>query len=175
MSSLLLLVALWAAIGIPVLVRYAREGREIPMEQFQRAMGALQGSASAAGPAGGTSRPTAARRRAVSTLLFLPGLGLAVVGTVVEDASMLAVAVALVNLGTVHRLLALGVDRTHARPAARVLPPSVPLPPAPLEPPFEPGVDERAGDGQTWGDGWQIVGAEPRGVRDLVLVDADVP
>ena len=35
-------------------------------------------------------------------------------------------------------------------------------------------ADEGAGDAQPWGDGWQIIGPEPRGIHDLVLVDADV-
>ena len=175
MPSIVLLGALWAFVGIPVAVRFLQDRREVPMTQFQRAMGALQGPGP--GP-DGPSAPTSgvdrlSRRRLVSTLTYAPGVLLALAGLFRGDSSMLAVAVALVNPGTAHRLLGLTVDRGAGRRASRPRP----LPtfgPAPLEPPFHPGVDEGPGDAQTWGDGWQIISPEPRGVHDLVLVDADV-
>jgi len=139
-------------------------------------MGALQG------PGPGADGPLLAastvdrmsRRRLVSTLTYLPGVLLVLAGLLRDDSSMLAVAVALVNLGTAHRLLGIRVDRSASRAASRPRPPLPRFGPAPLELPFQPGIDEGAGDAQTWGDGWQIISPEPRGVDDLVLVDADV-
>lgn len=175
MSTMLLLGAVWALVGVPMGVRYQREHRSMPMEEFQRAIEALQGPGPTPdGPIGdGPGVDAAARRRVVSTLTYLPGAILGLVGVVVTNTGMLGVAVALLNLGTAHRLIGVWVDRSHRRRPRGVPSPYV-LPPAPLERPFDPGVDERAGDGQTWGDGWQIIGAEPGGVHDLVLVDADV-
>ena len=176
MPSIVLIGALWALVGIPVVVRFLQDRREVPMTQFQRAMGALQGSGPDAegAPASTGSVNAIARRRLVSTLTYLPGIGLGVVGAVMGDPSTLAVAVALVNLGTAHRLLAVAVDRSNRKAAARPRPPLLAFGPARLEPPFEPGVDEGPGDAQTGGDGWQIIRPEPRRIDDLVLVDADV-
>ena len=174
MFTILLLGAIWALVGVPMAVRYAQERRSMPMEEFQRAIEALQGPGPTRdGPTGdGPGVDVASRRRLVSTLTYLPGAILGLVGLVVVDSAMLVAAVGLINLGTAHRLLGVRVDRSRRR--LPVVPQPYVLPPAPLEPPFEPRVDEHAGDGQTWGDGWKIIGPEPRGVRDLVLVDADV-
>jgi hypothetical protein len=174
MPSIVLLGLLWAVVGIPVAVRFLHDRREVPMTQFQRAMGALQGPGPGAdGPlAAASAVDRIARRRLVSTLTYAPGVLLALVGLLRDDSSMLAVAVALVNLGTAHRLLGIRVDRGANQPSR-----PRPLPtfgPAPLELPFQPPIDERAGDAQTGGDGWQIISPEPRSVHDLVLVDADV-
>lgn len=148
------------------------------MDEFQRAMGAL------GGPRTGANGPSApvrldARRRLVSTLTYVPGAALATVGAVAERPGILTAAVALLNLGTVHRLLAMSVDRANRRagpvPARRV--PArqrLDFGPAPLELPFDPGVDQRSSDAQTGWDRGQIVWPEPRGVDDLVLVDSDV-
>ena len=176
MPSIVLLGLIWALVGIPVLVRFLQDRREVPMTQFQRAMGALQG------PGPGSDGPLAAastvdrmsRRRLVSTLTYAPGVLLVLTGLVRDDSSMLAVAVALVNLGTAHRLMGIRVDRAAGPAAARPRPPLPTFGPAPLEPPFHPRVDERPSDAQTGGDGWQIISPEPRSVHDLVLVDADV-
>lgn len=177
MSSLALLGAVWALFGVPMVVRGVNDRRELPMEEFQRAMGALQGSAASTDGPMATDFRTTARRRTVSILMYAPGLVLVALGAAMQDTGVLTVAVAMLNLGTAHRLIGVAVDRSRRRPrAVASIPPLMHLPPAPLgaEPPFQPAVDQGAGDGQTWGDGWQIVGTEPRGVRDLVLVDADV-
>ena len=168
MGTVLLLAVLWALVGVPLIVRYLQERRALPMEEFQRAMGALQ--TPVPGPFR-LGRRTAGRRRLVSTLTYVPGLVLLGVGLVRGDTSMMAVGLSLVNLGTSHRLIALSVDRSHARQAQSAL--GI----AALSSPgfaLDPGVDEGAGDAQTWGDGWQIIGPEPRRIDDLVLVDADV-
>jgi hypothetical protein len=169
MGTVLLLAVLWAVVGIPLVVRHLQERRALPMEEFQRAMGALQ-------PANaetlGLGRRTAGRRRLVSTLTYLPGLALLGVGIAMSDTSMMAVGLSLVNLGTAHRLIALSVDRSHARQARAAL--GIAAVPSPTGLALDPGIDEPAGDAQTWGDGWQIIGPEPRRVDDLVLVDADV-
>ena len=168
MATVGLLGALWALVGIPLVVRYLQERRELPMEEFQRAMGALQTT----GPGAlGRGRRTAGRRRLVSTLAYVPGVAMVALGLGLDDTTMLAAGLTLVNLGTAHRLIALVVDRTHLR---RLSPLNVrmPLPAATFA--FDPGVDERAGDAHTGGDGWQIIGPEPRRVDDLVLVDANV-
>jgi hypothetical protein len=176
MPSIVLLGLLWALVGIPVAVRFLQDRREVPMTQFQRAMGALQGPGPGAdGPvAGGSAVDRLSRRRLVSTLTYAPGVLLVLAGLILDDSSMLAVAVALVNLGTAHRLLGIRVERAASRAVNRPRPPLPTFGPAPLEPPFEPRVDQVPGDAQTWGDGWQIIRPEPRSVDDLVLVDADV-
>lgn len=172
MISIALLGALWAVVGIPLVVRHLQERRDVPMTQFQRAMGALQTTDDT-----GRTFDLQARRRLVSVLLYCPGLVLGLLGLAVGDGPVIAVAVAFVNLGTAHRLQGLRVDRAHRRAvqhaARRSAQPFV-LPPARLELPFEPSVDEGPGDAQTRGDGWQIIRPEPLGVDDLVLVDADV-
>ena len=168
MATVGLLGALWALVGIPLVVRYLQERRELPMEEFQRAMGALQTS----GPGAlGLGRRTAGRRRLVSTLSYVPGTVMVSVGLGVHDTTMVAVGLVLVNLGTAHRLIAVVVDRAHLR---RLSPLNVrmPLPSAALA--LDPSVDERPGDAHPGGDGWQIIGAEPGRVEDLVLVDANV-
>jgi hypothetical protein len=174
MFTMLMLGAIWALVGVPMGIRHARERRSAPMEEFQRAISALQGPGpTPAGPLGsGPGVDVVSRRRIVSTLTYLPGAVLGLVGLVVGDSGMLTAAVGLLNVGTAHRLVGLRIDKVRRR--TPVLPRPYVLPPAPLEPPFDPGVDERSGDGQTWGDGWKIIGPEPRGIRDLVLVDADV-
>jgi hypothetical protein len=179
MFTFVLLAALWVIVGAPVVVRHLRERRSLPMEEFQRAINALQQSPGLlpGGPVGPTqaSIDAAARRRTVSTLVYGSACVLAVVGLATGDTGSLTAAVLVGNLGTGHRLLAMRLDRAHRRTRARrstALP--YVLPPAPLEPPFDPGVDQVSGDGQTWGDGWQIIRPEPLGVDDLVLVDADV-
>jgi hypothetical protein len=178
MFTFVLLAALWVVVGAPVVVRHLHERRALPMEEFQRAINALQTPGPLpGGPLGPTqaSIDAAARRRTISTLFYGSACVLAAVGALTSDAGTLTGAVVVGNLGTAHRLLAMRLDRAHRRTRARrasVLP--YVLPPAPLEPPFDPGVDEVTGDGQTWGDGWQIVRPEPLGVDDLVLVDADV-
>ena len=172
MSTVAVLGIVWALVGVPLVVRVFQERRPLPMEEFQRAMGALQTH-----NGNGIGVHRAQRRRLISTLTYSPGLGLLVVGLVMRDTAVLAVALALVNLGTAHRLLAVAVDRaSRLRPA-----PAVPVASAVVHQPIvatnghslDPGVDELAGDAQTWGDGWQIIGPEPRRVDDLVLVDAD--
>jgi hypothetical protein len=168
MTTVALLGVLWALVGIPLVVRYLQERRALPMEEFQRAMGALQ----TAGPVPtGLGRRTAGRRRLVSALTYIPGLVLIAVGLPRRDTSMLAAGLSLVNLGTAHRLIALRVDRAHARQAQAALGIAA-LSPAPFA--FDPRVDEVAGDAHARGDGWQIIGPEPRRIDDLVLVDADV-
>jgi hypothetical protein len=183
MSSVAVLGVVWALVGVPLMVRLAQERRALPMEQFQRAMGALQGPLpTPSGPAG-ASVDTAARRRLVSTLTYAPGLVLLAVGVAMGDSSVMAVSLALVNLGTAHRLLGLAVDRSrrpvglaalgnithrmngHTNGTGRSGNGTHPV---------EPGVDEPSGDAQTWGDGWKIIGPEPRRMDDLVLVDADL-
>jgi hypothetical protein len=182
MFTFALLVALWVVVGLPLAVRSYHERKAVPMEQFQRAIHALQGPGPTAdGPIAGRAAAlqAAARRRLVSTFTYLPGLVIAVIGAIRSDAATLAAAVVLVNLGTAHRLLAVRLDRTYRRRARRLAERYV-LPPAPAgaEPysavTVDPAVDEGPGDGQTWGDGWQIIRPEPRGIDDLVLVDADV-
>jgi hypothetical protein len=185
MSTVAVLGLVWALVGVPLIVRVFQERRPLPMEEFQRAMGALQTQVGVPG----SSVRTAQRRRLVSTLTYAPGLGLLVVGLAVGDSAVLAVALALVNLGTAHRLVALAVDRS-----ARLRPPApgssgVPSPglqatessgavspglPANGLHAVDPRVDEPAGDAHAWGDGWQIIRPEPRRVDDLVLVDADL-
>jgi hypothetical protein len=168
MGTVLLLGVLWAVVGIPLVVRHLQERRALPMEEFQRAMGALQPPNG--GPLG-LGRRTAGRRRLVSTLTYLPGLVMLGVGIGMTDTSMMAVGLSLVNLGTAHRLIALRVDRSHARQARAALGIAAASPTGLA---LDPIVDEATGDAQTWGDGWQIIGPEPRRIDDLVLVDADV-
>ena len=182
MSSVAVLGVVWALVGVPLIVRFMHERRALPMEQFQRAMGALQGPMPTAyGPVGGAV-DTAVRRRLVSKLTYAPGLVLLAVGIAMSDSSVMAVSLALVNLGTAHRLLGLTVDRgrrpvglaalgnvTHATNGQHANGRSANGSHA-----VQPVVDEAAGDAQTWGDGWKIIGPEPRRVDDLVLVDADV-
>jgi hypothetical protein len=187
MFTFVLLVALWVVVGLPLAVRSYQERKTVPMEQFQRAIHALQGPGPTAdGPISGKAAAlqAAARRRLVSTFTYLPGAVIALIGAIRADAATLAAAVVLVNLGTAHRLLAVRLDRKYRRRARRLAQRYVLTPaPAGAEPyaaePFsavavDPGVDEAAGDGQTWGDGWQIIRPEPGGIDDLVLVDADV-
>src|SRR4051812_14259143 len=112
MTSIALLGALWAVVGIPLVVRHLQDRREVPMTQFQRAMGALQ---TADAPTTGSSFDPMARRRLVSALTYTPGVALGILGAALGDAGVLAVAVAFVNLGTAHRLLGLTVDRSHRR------------------------------------------------------------
>lgn len=168
MSRVAVLVVLWALVGVPLLVRYLQERRALPMEEFQRAMGALQPPRARGF---GLGRRTAGRRRLVSTLTYAPGALLLLVGLPIRDTPVLAIGLVLVNLGTAHRLVALVVDRGHTRSMA-AHPVMFELAPTGLA--FDPVVDEGAGDAHAWGDGWQIIGPEPRGVHDLVLVDADV-
>ncbi len=188
MSSVAVLGVVWALLGVPLAVRFVQERRSLPMEEFQRAMGALQGPGPTPwGPAAGTAVDIASRRRLVSTLTYVPGLALLVAGIVTDDTSVLAVSLALVNLGTAHRLIGLTVDRSHWHTR-----------PTPLSPlgngsngtyggpssngngsssnghTPHPVVDEPTSDAQTWGDGWKIIGPEPRRMDDLVLVDADL-
>jgi hypothetical protein len=167
MTTVAVLGLVWALVGVPLVVRYLQERRELPMEEFQRTMGALQSP----GPMpGGLGRRTAERRRLVSTLTYVPGLVLLAAGLLKSDTTMLAAGLSLMNLGTAHRLVAVVVDRTH--PRRWPVPPPSGLSPTVF--PFDPGIDEVAGDAHAWGDGWQVIGAEPRRVDDLVLVDADV-
>jgi hypothetical protein len=168
MGTVLLLAVVWAVVGIPLVVRHLQERRALPMEEFQRAMDALQTPAL---ERLGLGRRTAGRRRLVSTLTYAPGLCVLAVGIGLTDTSMMAVGLSLVNLGTAHRLVALSIDRAHGRQARAALGIAAPSPMS-LAP--DPRVDQAPGDAQTWGDGWQIIGPEPRGVHDLVLVDADV-
>jgi hypothetical protein len=163
MSTVVVLGVLWALAAVPLIVRSLNERRELPMEEFQRAMGALQGPGV---PTDGLGPRTAGRRRLVSVLTYTPGVALLGFGVPTQDATVLAVGLALVNLGTAHRLAALVVDSTHPRP----LSPSVSAIPFA----FEPIVDEGPGDAHAGGDGWQIIWTEPRRVDDLVLVDANV-
>jgi hypothetical protein len=167
MITVAVLGVVWALVGVPLVVRYLQERRELPMEEFQRTMGALQAPGSVPG---GLGRRTAGRRRLVSTVTYAPGLVLLAIGLPRSDMGMLAAGLSLVNLGTAHRLIAVVVDRTH--PRRWPLPPPSGLSPTAF--PFEPGIDEVAGDAHAWGDGWQIIGPEPRRIDDLVLVDADV-
>ncbi len=163
MSTVAVLGVVWALVGVPLGVRALQERRSLPMEEFQRAMGALQ--TQGPNPWGvGPGLQAARRRRLVSTLTYSPGLSLLAVGLVLGDTAVLTVGLALVNLGTVHRLVAVAVDRS----ARRRLPVLV-SPPLPLD----PGIDEASGDAHAGGDGWQIIDPEPRRVEDLVLVDAD--
>lgn len=172
MHSVVLIAALWVVVGIPAFVRFLQERREVPMTDFQRAMGALRGSGTDSGSPGAIA--LGSRRRLVSTLTYVPGVVLVVVGALRDDTGMLATSVGLFNLGTLHRLLAVRIDRSSRRSAPRKTAPLLDFGPARLEPPFEPGVDQGPGDAQSWGDGWQIIGPEPRRVDDLVLVDANV-
>ena len=171
MSSVAVIGVVWALVGVPLVVRVLQERRPLPMEEFQRAMGALQ--TSGGGPWGvGPGIHAVRRRRLVSTLTYSPGLGLLVVGLAVSDTAVLAVGLALVNLGTAHRLVAIAVDRAARRRPPVLVPPPTVLASAPLT--LDPGVDQPPGDAHAWGDGWQIVDPEPRRVEDLVLVDADL-
>lgn len=181
MSTVAVLGGLWVLVGFPLVLRYVNDRRSLPMEEFQRAMGALSDSAAN----GHTSHPSfpraARRRRLISTLTYVPGAAFAVAGMVLDDDVVMAAGVALGNLGTVHRLAALNVERARRRWARPVLggKPVAPLSPSvpSLEQsgrPGDPGVDEGPGDAHAGGDGWQIIGPEPRRVDDLVLVDADV-
>jgi hypothetical protein len=186
MSSVAVLGVVWALVGVPLMVRFAQERRSLPMDRFQRAMGALQGPLpTPAGPVG-ANVDTAARRRLVSTLTYAPGVALLAVGVATGDSSVMAVSLALVNLGTAHRLLGLTVDRSH-RPVGLAALGTVTHrmnghrangnghgPSGSGTHPLEPGIDEASGDAQTWGDGWKIISPEPRRMDDLVLVDADV-
>ena len=184
MSSVAVLGVVWALVGVPLMVRLAQERRALPMEQFQRAMGALQGPLPTPNGPVGANVDTAARRRLVSTLTYAPGLALLAVGIAMGDSSVIAVSLALVNLGTAHRLIGLAVDRSrrpvglaalgnithkmhghHGNGTGRSGNGSHPV---------DPGIDETSGDAQTWGDGWKIIGPEPRRMNDLVLVDADL-
>jgi hypothetical protein len=198
MSTVAVLGLVWALVGVPLVVRVVQDRRPLPMEEFHRAMGALSGpgpTPSGPVPGAATSVQAAARRRLISTLTFSPGLSLTAVGVVLQDASVIAVGLCLVNLGTLHRLIALGVDQRHPRPVVLGGPapssgmvntigtpttPAMPtFGPAPIElaaseRAIDPGVDEGAGDAQLGGYGWQIVSPEPARVDDLVLVDADV-
>ena len=180
MSTVAVLGVVWALVGVPLVVRVVQDRRPLPMEEFQRAMGALSTPGTTPdGPLPGmaTSVHTAERRRLISMLTFAPGLSLTLVGVGLEDTSVIAVALGLVNLGTIHRLIALHVDRRHPRPPA--VGPTVRLGPAPIELPaseraLQPGIDQGPGDAQTRGYGWQIVSPEPRSIDDLMLVDADL-
>jgi hypothetical protein len=209
MFTFVLLAVLWVVVGTPVVARHLHERRALPMEEFQRAINALQTPGPLpGGPVGPTqaSIDAAARRRTISALVYGSACVLAAVGAITSDTGTLTAAVIVGNLGTGHRLLAMRLDRAHRRTRARRSTPVVPyvLPPAPRgaeplgeatsdgpvvvlgegrplpsthlasTPPFEPRIDEVTGDGQTWGDGWQIIRPEPLGVDDLVLVDADV-
>jgi hypothetical protein len=177
MFTFVLLGALWLGVCVPVATRHLHERRALPMEEFQRAIEALQTPGPLpGGPLGPTqaSVDAATRRRTVSTLVYGSGLILAAAGLATRDTTTLTAAVLVGNLGTGHRLLAMRVDKVRRRTRRRAKAIPYVLPPAPLEPPFEPGIDEVAGDGQTWGDGWQVIRVEPLGVDDLVLVDADV-
>jgi hypothetical protein len=179
MSSMAVLGVVWALVGVPLVVRLVQDRRPLPMEEFHRAMGALSGPGpTPSGPVPGmvTSVVTAERRRLISRLTFAPGLGLTAIGVGMQDTSVIAVGLSLVNLGTLHRLIALAVDRRQRRP---VVIPVVTFGPAPVElaaseRALHPGVDQGAGDAQLRGYGWQVVSPEPRRVDDLVLVDADV-
>lgn len=189
MSSVAVLGVVWALVGVPLMVRFAQERRALPMEQFQRAMGALQGPLPTPNGPAGAAVDTAARRRMVSTLTYAPGLALLVAGLVMGDSSVMAVSLALVNLGTAHRLIGLSVDRSR-RPVGLAALGNITHAMSGQRSnghhsngngtsgngshPVHPGVDEPAGDAQTWGDGWKIIGPEPRRMDDLVLVDADV-
>jgi hypothetical protein len=171
MSTYAVLGVVWALVGVPLVVGVLQERRPLPMEEFQRAMGALQ--TQGGGFSSAVAHRRIRRRRRVSTLTYAPGLALLVVGLVLSDSAVLAVGLALVNLGTVHRLVAVSVDRAAGRrPAAGPSVPSVAVG-SPGAHPLEPRIDEPAGDAHAWGDGWQIVGPEPRRIDDLVLVDAD--
>ena len=180
MSSISVLGVVWALVGVPLVVRLVQDRRPLPMEEFHRAMGALSGPGpTPAGPVPGmvTSIRTHERRRLISTLTFSPGVALTALGVGMQDDSVIAVGLALVNLGTVHRLIGLAVDRRHPRPPAAL--PVVKFPPAPIElaaseRALHPSIDEGAGDAQLRGYGWQVVSPEPSRVDDLVLVDADV-
>jgi hypothetical protein len=182
MSSVAVLGVVWALVGVPLMVRFAQERRSLPMEQFQRAMGALQGPLPTANGPVGTGVDTATRRRLVSTLTYVPGLALLAAGIVMGDSSVIAVSLALVNLGTAHRLLGLTFDRGR-RPVGLAALGNVTHAAANDHAngrsgngshPVQPGVDEPSGDAQTWGDGWKIIGSEPRRMDDLVRVDANV-
>jgi hypothetical protein len=102
------------------------------------------------------------------------------------DSSVIGVSLALVNLGTAHRLVGLAVDRSR-RPVGLAALGNVTHRMTGHHSngngnghsgngshPVHPGVDEPSGDAQTWGDGWKIIGPEPRRMDDLVLVDADL-
>ena len=180
MSSVAVLGVVWALLGVPLAVRFLQERRSLPMEEFQRAMGALQGPVPTPwGPGPGGAVDIATRRRLVSTLTYVPGLALLLVGVVMGDTSVLGVSLALVNLGTAHRLIGLTVDRSHSRPTGLVALGngsngiSSPNGSSANGHAPHPVVDESTGDAQTWGDGWKIIGPEPRRMDDLVLVDAD--
>jgi hypothetical protein len=172
MSTYAVLGVVWALVGVPLVVRVLQERRPLPMEEFQRAMGALQTQGGSPWSAVGARRVR--RRRLVSTLTYAPGAALLAVGMVLSDTAVLAAGLALFNLGTVHRLVAVSVDRAaRRRPAPIVSAGYLPDPSGSTVHPLDPGVDEAPGDAHAWGDGWQIIGSEPRRVDDLVLVDAD--
>jgi hypothetical protein len=183
MSSVAVLGVVWAVVGVPLMVRFAQERRSLPMEQFQRAMGALQGPLPTPSGPVGVGVDTATRRRLVSRLTYAPGLALLLAGVLMGDSSVIAVSLALVNLGTAHRLLGLTVDRSR-RPIGLAALGNVTHAATNGHHanghsgngthPLQPGVDEPTGDAQTWGDGWKIIRPEPGRVDDLVLVDADV-
>src|SRR5690606_20543745 len=99
MSTVVVLAVLWALVGVPLLVRIIQERKPLPMEQFQRAMGALQTPT----PGNGSGAGAAQRRRLVSTLIYTPGIALVVLGLALSDTAVVVVGVALVNLGTAHR------------------------------------------------------------------------
>jgi hypothetical protein len=190
MSSVAVLGVVWALVGVPLIVRLVQDRRPLPMEEFHRAMGALSGPGPTPdGPVPGmaTSIRATERRRLISMLTFSPGLSLTLLGVAMEDSSVITVGLCLINLGTLHRLVALVVDDRHPRNGEaasaaalrRVTSAPVPLGPAPIElaaseRALHPGIDEGAGDAQLRGYGWQIISPEPSGVDDLVLVDADV-
>src|SRR5882672_2578728 len=139
MSTVAVLGVVWALVGVPLAVRYMQERRELPREEFQRTMGALQ----APNPvAGGLGRRTAGRRRLVSTLTYVPGLVLLAIGIPKSDTSMMAAGLILVNLGTAHRLVAMVVDRTYPRRGPAWAMPALP----PTTYPSNPGIDEGPGD-----------------------------
>lgn len=180
MSTVAVLGGVWALVGVPLVVRLFQERRELPMEEFQRVMGALTAPAPATNGHGVSAR-AAGRRRLISILTYAPGLVFVIVGVALGDNPAMALGVALLNLGTAHRLVAFSIDRSQ-RPWPRPMlggRPTLGTPPSPswLEEsprPLDPGVDQGPGDAHPGGDGWQIIGPEPRRIDDLVLVDADV-
>ena len=57
--SVAVLGVVWALLGVPLAVRFLQERRSLPMEEFQRAMGALQGPGpTPMGPGAGHARST---------------------------------------------------------------------------------------------------------------------
>ena len=181
MSTVLVLGGLWALVGVPLVVRLFQERRELPMEEFQRVMGALSGPGPLPNGHVAISARAAGRRRLIAILTYVPGVLFVVVGVALDDNPVMALGVGLLNLGTVHRLVAFAIDRSHGSWPRPVLGgrPSLGTPASPslLEEsprPLDPGVDEGPGDAHAGGDGWKIIGPEPRRIDDLVLVDADV-